>query len=326
MSPRLQKLLKVSLTLLLLALVLPRIDYRALGHAFGALNLLEVLTLALLACLQQVLLTKRFAAILTYFEASLGLESTNRLLALLLDQQVGTAYNIVLPSTVGGDVMRALRAQERVSGPSSARSAVVWSAVLLDRIVGLLALVIVPLLGLLLGAGPKSGVLLQTTLAIVLVLLPLMLFAGRLFFVLARLTKNRSARLYKLSNEVGQVLESTSWAVRLQALGWSLAYQLSVNAFFHVAAAAFSIPLAAALPAIWIGIPLVFVLSTLPVTIGGLGLRESLFVGLLGLCGVAAAEALALALVWSVQGLLTAGIGLVTLWCERLPGRAASAE
>ncbi|MDB4973967.1 MAG: rane protein of unknown function [Myxococcaceae bacterium] len=326
MSTRVRKLLKLSLTALLIVILVPRIDVHALGHAFSALRGVEVLALALFVCLQQGLLTKRFAIILGGFAAREGYASTIRLRDLLIDQQIGTAYNIVLPSTVGGDVMRGLRAQQRLGGAGAGRAAVAWSAVLLDRLIGLLALVLAPLTGLLLGLGPASGALLRVTAATVMVLLPLVVFAGRLSRLLASLARSRSERIYELATQISDVLELGVPAVRWRALFWSLAYQLSVYGFFHVAAFAFGIPLSVAFTAIWIGLPLAFVLSTLPVTIGGLGLRESLFVGILGLCGVDAASALAFSILWSAQGLVTAAAGIIALWCERSPSPLPSAE
>lgn len=325
MSPRVRKLLKWMVTVVLLAVVLPRVDFRALHNAFASLSVWQAGGLLLLVCLQQGLLTKRFATVLHALIVLEKLGRVPRLSELLLDQQVGCAYNVVLPSAVGGDVIRALRARRRISDAPAA-SAIAWGAVLLDRLIGLLALVLVPLVGLLLGFGPRSSVLLRAAAAIALLLAPLVAFAGRLFVWLARLTRTRFVAIHQLAADIGRVLESATWSTRLGALGWSLVYQLAVSAYFHIAAAAFDLPLELAFSAIWIGLPLAFVLSTLPVTIGSLGLRESLFIGILGLYGIAPAPALALALLWGAQGLLTALAGLIALWFERLPTRAATAE
>jgi hypothetical protein len=280
--------------------------------------------LVALVCVQQLLLTKRFATVLIALAPKQAGYRQARLRELLVDQQVGTAYNMVLPSNLGGDVIRAMRAHQHI-GSAAGGAAAAWGAVLLDRLLGLLALVLVPLLGLLIDSARVPSVLLRTALLLALLLVPSVVFAGRLFRLFSTLVARRWPSLGKLAADIARVLDATSPAMCLRALGWSFVYQLSVSAFFHIAADSFGIPMATALPAIWIGLPLTYVLSTLPITIGGLGLRESLFVGILGLYAVSPAQALALSIVWSGQGLLTAGAGVIAVWCEKTPGAAARA-
>jgi hypothetical protein len=62
--------------------------------------------------------------------------------------------------------------------------------------------------------------------------------------------------------------------------------------------------------AIYAGLPLIVIGSMLPVSIGGLGLRESLFVVVLGRLGVNEATALGLGLVWLATYVLVAGPGV----------------
>jgi hypothetical protein len=50
--------------------------------------------------------------------------------------------------------------------------------------------------------------------------------------------------------------------------------------------------------ALLVGMPLVYVLSMVPLTLGGHGLREGLYVGILGALGVASDVALGLAGIW----------------------------
>jgi hypothetical protein len=63
--------------------------------------------------------------------------------------------------------------------------------------------------------------------------------------------------------------------------------------------------------AIYAGLPLIVIGSMLPVSIGGLGLRESLFVVVLGRLGVPAPTALGLGLVWLATYVLVAGPGVL---------------
>ncbi|HEX5656136.1 MAG TPA: lysylphosphatidylglycerol synthase domain-containing protein, partial [Polyangiales bacterium] len=134
LNPRLARLVRVLLTLLVIAVVSWHVDGPALVRTFASLGAVEVSALLALVCVQQVLLSQRFATVLR----GLSPGSHLRLRDLVIDQQVGTAYNVVLPSAVGGDAVRALRAQRRLSAAND-RVAEAWGAVLLDRLLGLLA-------------------------------------------------------------------------------------------------------------------------------------------------------------------------------------------
>lgn len=57
--------------------------------------------------------------------------------------------------------------------------------------------------------------------------------------------------------------------------------------------------------------PIALVISTAPITIGGFGLRDSLFVTVLAPFGIAADRAFALFLVWLASNLIGASVGLV---------------
>jgi uncharacterized membrane protein YbhN (UPF0104 family) len=59
------------------------------------------------------------------------------------------------------------------------------------------------------------------------------------------------------------------------------------------------------------------VVSALPISVGGLGVRDSAAFVLLGLCGIPGADALAAALLTAAVSLLWAFIGGIVLWRER---------
>jgi len=73
---------------------------------------------------------------------------------------------------------------------------------------------------------------------------------------------------------------------------------------------------------------LALVLTLLPVSIAGIGVRESLFVVLLGRFGMASDRALSLAVVWLGSALLTAFAGVVVLLIEsaRRPAAPTGAD
>jgi hypothetical protein len=114
---------------------------------------------------------------------------------------------------------------------------------------------------------------------------------------------------------------------RLEALAWSILYQAVGVVFVLVGARGLGAP--GHTLAIIVGVPLVHVLSMLPISIGGLGLREGLFVAILGRLGVDGDVALGLAAQWlaSSVGFAIAG-GVVALAARRTtsPSGEATSE
>ena len=68
-----------------------------------------------------------------------------------------------------------------------------------------------------------------------------------------------------------------------------------------------------------VGVPIVHVLSMVPITIGGLGLREGLFVAILGRLGVESDVALGLAAQWLASSLMFAIAGAVVAVVDPSP-------
>jgi hypothetical protein len=76
--------------------------------------------------------------------------------------------------------------------------------------------------------------------------------------------------------------------------------------------------------ALLIGVPVVHVLSMVPITLGGLGLREGLFVGVLGLLNVPSDVALGLAAQWLASSLAFAVAGAIVAVVDPNPEAAVT--
>jgi hypothetical protein len=227
--------------------------------------------------------------------------------ALWSDVLVSSAYNMVLPSSVGGDVVRALRCARRLEEPHHA-----WSTTLFERLVGVvsLALVAVPGIALVPGGrgllGPALGLAAAGALAL--------LAAGAPFRLLAGLALRRSPAVAAFGEGVARDLRGPlgGFGARAEAFAWSVAYQLAGISILSACVA----PLGdrGLLLAIYAGVPIVVVAAMAPVSVAGLGLRESLFVTVLGRLGVERPVALALALLWLGSYVVLAGVGLLAMW------------
>lgn len=290
--------LKAAATLGILAIVLYKVPFAELAARLGKLRVLDVLALVALTVAQVSF------GVVRWYRLLRRLGERPRFLALYGDVLVGLTYNMFLPTTVGGDVIRALRARKRVSAAHRA-----WSTSLFERIAGLLAMAasgaIAASLGLWGGLGAGLGTEARVPPALqwiaggaTLVLLLVFFFASAPFRVLVRMLERR---LPGAADDVRGIVDDLEGplatpAARAEALAWSILVQALGIAFVVVGARGLDAPGHDA--AILIGVPLVHVLSMVPITIGGLGLREGLFVGILGMLRVPGDVALGLAAQW----------------------------
>jgi uncharacterized protein (TIRG00374 family) len=233
----------------------------------------------------------------------------------------GLFFNSVLPGVMGGDVIRAFWAAR--DAPQARPAAVV--SILLERVLGLTATV-------LLGAAlilPRWKELNQhpVTHAGALAFL---IVAGFLLVILAVLATPCSSRLLGGNHSSGWRKAAAEGAKACHVclthpvgagvgLLLSLMSQALLVTLFFTVAEAMSLPadfwqLAAVLP-------MVAMVTVLPITWNGLGLREAAFVTFLGVYGVPAAQAVAISLTafavilaWNLFGgvvYLVTGVGRV---------------
>jgi hypothetical protein len=192
-------------------------------------------------------------------------------------------YGTVLPGQLAGDAVKALRLMRIAAGGDAGRAA---AAVAVDKIVGLFALLVLTALGLGLEAGTMGlaaarlafAVLLAAALGFaLLVLLPAPAWLGRWGRAFAAW---RAARLQP--------------SVLLTALAFGFLFNLLSIGVFVVLGQALGLHLGLAAWAVVMG--LVSLALLLPVTVAGVGLRETSLVALLVALGQNAGGALALSL------------------------------
>ncbi len=307
----LSALAKAALSGLLIALILWRVP---LAKAFDGLA-----SLSFAAILAALVLTFAFPAIaaLRWKRALHRLGTQVPWVPLLADTLVSSTYNMLLPTQIGGDVVRALRCARRASRPSHA-----WSSALFERLVGLVALALLAVPGLAMAPGARP----QITLAVAAFasLAGILVFAAPApFRFAARLIAKRSQSVANLGSHLAEDLSGplATLSARLEMLAWSLLYQAVGLGLLAVVVLDWGRP--DLCWAILGAVPLALVLTLLPVSIAGLGVRESLFVVLLGQFGVPSDRALSLALIWLASALLLALAGAVVVLLEASRGARA---
>ena len=292
---------KALVTASLLTLVLRQFD---LGEALDRLSELDIAPLAaavvLLAFQSVAVLTWRWAKVLTAIDRPVPATS------LLSAVVVSLFFNQVLPSTVGGDGMRAWHLK-RLGHPlgSAIRS------VLIDRLIGLLALMLLSAVGALclLPVVKEPAPLLAA--AAVASLGSLAILAAPLMLRLHRwLPGERLRRLVEtVAREVAALERKGSLLLRLVMVSLFGHLVVTTATWFLALSMGIELPLLASV-AIF---ATAFLAAAMPVSIAGWGLREGAMVVGLGLIGVAASEAILLSLVF---GLLQLAFGLLggALW------------
>jgi len=206
-----------------------------------------------------------------------------------------------LPSTIGGDVLRVVRlSSDNGDAPAS------FASVVLERLTGFVVLPMISLVALalrpsLLHLGTASHLALALSLAS-LVALVAILAATASTRLGGRLAGHPSWPRFVGAVHLGIERIRRRPGAAVSVLLTSLVYQLAVITTAFAASRALGITVG------WLPllafIPVVAIAQVLPISVGGLGLREGALVLLLGPLGVGAAKATAL-------GLLLYGINLV---------------
>ncbi len=296
--------LRIAISVALVALLAWQLDLSAMWEQLVQIPLGSALAICVVLFFQVCVSVIRWRRVLHY----LGHAQDFR--ALMADMLVGRALNLVLPTQVGGDVARAVRSSRRV-GPGDA-----WAAVLYERLFGMLVLALFPALGLpFLRAEVPLGVG-GSVLGSILVLVLVLGFADRALGLASVWT----ARLPTLSETLKSLRDAfrgglSSRSARFETAFWSVLNH-GLN-FTMLILAALSWDQPGLVGAVLIGVPLALIAAMLPISFGGHGLRESLFVVMLGLLGVSSERALALSVVWLALLVPPAVAGLAVLAFER---------
>lgn len=233
---------------------------------------------------------------------------------------IGMFFSSVLPTKIGGDVVRAYDVAEK-SNDSFANGV---GSVVIDRILGVLGLALFAAFTLLLarGAFPYSG-------AYALLVVAVLIFATTIlaFLIYAPITDLISRKLRRLgldglSNKIAELREALSLITKSRGvllIGLTLSLMLQVVIVIHYALLGASLGLEIPLPYFFVAVPIALLILLLPASINGIGLREAVFVYLLGKVSVLPHYAIALSWLAFAMLLLQAIAGGVLFVLRRRP-------
>jgi len=222
-------------------------------------------------------------------------------------------YYAVLPTGVVGDALRARRVSDCLPSPSSA-----YVVVFVERVAALAALLLVAAVtAWLVPSGPDGAVLYALNVGLVLALV-----LASASLVLPQFTRQypRVGTLLERVPIVGSALARIPAAQSLGGLARAVAFSVATQVLVIVSVAMLIAPLdAAATPAVCARVvPAIVLVTTVPLTPGGVGQREVAFVELFRAAGVVPASALAASLLTFGLVVGLALVGGVVLLVERV--------
>ncbi|MFH0935313.1 MAG: lysylphosphatidylglycerol synthase transmembrane domain-containing protein [Candidatus Omnitrophota bacterium] len=229
----------------------------------------------------------------------------------------GTFFNLFLPSTIGGDLMRSIDLSSHTRRPKE-----VIATVLLDRISGYIGLVILALFALSLGwrvIRDTSVLLSVAVIAAVLGIILLVLFNKFLYEKINMLLHSpNSGRFREMIKSLHQEIHIFRHhkKIIIANLLLSLAIQSIVPLAFFIIALSLGVRLN--IIYFFIFLPIISAITLLPVSIGGLGLRDAMTIFFFAKAGMSQGSAFAMSLL-SFLFILLCGIigGLIYVFTIR---------
>jgi hypothetical protein len=229
----------------------------------------------------------------------------------------GQFVSNVLPTTIGGDVLRVSRLS-RDTGETPGT----FASVVLERLTGWLVLPVITVVGFLVNPGLRHlGTATKVALALAvstLILLVAVLAAAASSRVGGRFAARADWRRFAGAIHLGINQLRSRPGAAFNVLMAGFAYQLTLVLAAVAAAQALGLR-AAGLTALLAFFPAVLIAQVLPISMAGLGVREGAFVLFLGPLGVAKEEAIALGL---LLYLLNVAVGLLGAPAFAAGGRA----
>jgi glycosyltransferase 2 family protein len=216
-------------------------------------------------------------------------------------QFVGSA----LPSTVGGDVLRISRVSK-----DTGSTEVAFASVVLERLTGFVALPLLTFVGFLM--RPDLFGVSRSWIAIVIAVGTLLALAAILVLAADQRLAGRFVHRANWTRFIGIVhvgVDRLRHDKRdaLGALVAAVAYQMTVLAAVYCAV--HTIGLTIPNGAVFAYIPAVAMVQVLPISVGGLGVREGMLALLLQPLGVPTGQAVALGLLWYAMTVVVSVVG-----------------
>lgn len=221
---------------------------------------------------------------------------------------IGAFFNICLPGSVGGDVVRAYYlsgilksdpvrglAVERTTPAEKSRvstaghKVIALGSVVIDRYIALIALLVIGIVTTFLGSKYFSNHPIRW-------LIPTLL--GVILIVSTVLLKLRVGSAFRVVSEMYAYADEMALRKKEMAKAFLYAIAAQIISIWSVYILSRGLSMGISFISVLSFIPVVAIISLIPVTISGIGLREGAFVVLFGLIGVSPEKAMTLSVAW----------------------------
>ena len=220
----------------------------------------------------------------------------------------GIFFSIFLPSTIGGDLVRAADLVEHTR-----KAKEVIATVFLDRLSGYMGLVFLILPALLLGGNLVLDRVVFTSVSVIVILLVVLLFVLFNNNIYSRITKWLSSpgagKIKETIKNMHQEIHVFRDHKRMIVLNLLISFIIQLVGPISVYFIGLSLGVKVNFIYFVIFLPIIGAITLLPVAIGGLGLREGLFVVYFAKAGVAKQLALTMSLLSFSFVVIYAAIG-----------------
>jgi uncharacterized protein (TIRG00374 family) len=292
--------LRIVVSAVLLGVLVSRIDFEGAFPKHRHLSTIVFFALAVITAAVGIVLSAwRWQRVLAAFGTPVPLR------ALTSHYFAGQFLGNVLPSTIGGDVLRISRSAKNTGSSETA-----FAAVALERLSGFVAL---PLLCFV-GFAINPSLLDSSTAWVALLVSGITLAALGVILVLAAHPK-AAGRFRNHENWMRFIGAAHTGVERLRAdpraalgvLATAVVYQVSVvvTVGFVILTLDADVPVGTALAFV----PVVAMAQVVPISLSGLGVREGMFVLLLHPLGVSNGQAIGIGLLWYLTMLLVSLLG-----------------
>jgi uncharacterized protein (TIRG00374 family) len=190
---------------------------------------------------------------------------------------IGYFFNNILPSNVGGDVIRAYEA-----GKETGDRNIALASVFLERFTGLTALILLAVISFISNLGlfgdARFALALGAAFAGYGVIFALVAVEGPLAFLRARLPGKRVGRIMAKLVAFQNAIRSYSKERRALAVTMVLSFVFYVLAVLNVYVSSLAFGTEVSLLSLVVIVPVILVISMIPISLGGVGLQEWAYV------------------------------------------------
>lgn len=297
-------LLKIAISLILIAIVLSRIDINALGSVFAKAHLGWIGVATVLMLLNVVVRAKRWQILLADLEIRVPLRELTTI------YYIGAAFSNLLPTAVGGDPVRMVELNRHTDRASDA-----VTSVIVDRFLGLYASLVLGFVTSLVvwNRVPQEVIGLSVLFFVGMTAVGVVLVYEPLYQTLRQISLIRRITDIKFIHKLFESFQDYS----PKALGIAFLFGLLVQLVFILSNFTIGQALGIALSPLFylVFVPLINLTLTLP-AFAGFGVREASYATLFGEVGVSNEAAVALSLTVYALGNLAPGLvgGALYLW------------